>query len=303
MSSELQSIDATSLALSIDGSPFNAGSIEFSPIRPLLVTQVYSSEMASATKIALARVYGDEHDIAVIRAAGTAGQTVVRTPLHRLDRVEVDHLSSVWVEPMGTISTSRTFAGLTRIVAALRAPDGCPWDQKQDARSLRLSILEEAYEVVEAIESDDSDHVAEELGDLLLLIVMQAQIAEEEGLFQVEDVLEGITAKLIRRHPHVFGDAAAASAEDVVGIWQQVKATEGKKKRPSHPIDRYPAPMPIARRLADHFGDHPAIDSFDPDGVGDQLFALTKVAIEAGYDPEDLLLNASKRAIPETNDA
>jgi tetrapyrrole methylase family protein/MazG family protein len=255
--------------------------------------------MASATKLALSRLYGEEHEVVVLRGAGLANQRIERIPLHRLDRVSVDHLTSVWVEPLDEIAPARSFSGLLRIVARLRAPGGCPWDQKQDAKSLVNSLVEETYEAVEAIEADDAAHVAEELGDVLLLIAMQAQIAEEEGLFQIEDVIESITSKLIRRHPHVFGEHKAESAADVVGIWQEVKATEGKKPRPSHPLDRYPAPMPVVRRLIDMFTVEEPTSTVDADSVGDELFRLTKAALDAGLNPETLLLNASKRAIPE----
>ena len=300
MTREPQMIDATTLAGAIENDPFSAGMVDLSPIRPVLVTQVYSHEMAAATKLALARVFPEEHEVTVIRAAGTDTQSSIRVPLHRLDRVEVDHLTSVWIEPIESIAPTSSFAGLARIVARLRAPGGCPWDQKQDAGSLVNSLLEEAYEAAEAIQTDDPTHAAEELGDLLLLIAMESQIAEEDGLFQIEDVIEGITSKLIRRHPHVFGDHVAASADDVVGIWQQVKATEGKKPKPAHPIDRYPAPMPIARRLIDFYSSSDVDQSLNDKELGDQLFSLTRSAIEAGLDPEKILLEAAKRNIPES---
>jgi tetrapyrrole methylase family protein/MazG family protein len=299
MADEPQTLDATTLSAAIENEPFSAGRIDASPFRPLLITQVYSSEMASATKLALSRLYGEEHEVVVLRGAGLANQRIERIPLHRLDRVSVDHLTSVWVEPLDEIAPARSFSGLLRIVARLRAPGGCPWDQKQDAKSLVNSLVEETYEAVEAIEADDAAHVAEELGDVLLLIAMQAQIAEEEGLFQIEDVIESITTKLIRRHPHVFGEQKAESAADVVGIWQEVKATEGKTPKPSHPLDRYPAPMPVVRRLIDMFTVEEPTSTVDADSVGDELFRLTKAALDAGLNPETLLLNASKRAIPE----
>jgi tetrapyrrole methylase family protein/MazG family protein len=300
MSLEPQSIDATTLVNVIDAEPFAAGLLDVSTVRPVLVTQVYSPEMASATKLALSRVFPDDHDVCVVTAAGTDARTVTTVPLHELDRVHVDHLTSVWVGPRPDLSAGRDFPSLARIVARLRAPGGCPWDQKQTTTSLLDSLLEEAYEAVEAFQQDDHAHGAEELGDLLMIIAMQSQIAEEEGLFQIEDVIEGITAKLLRRHPHVFGDETARSAEDVVGIWQAVKATEGKKTKPAHPLDRYPKPMPIAQRLVDHLRPSDVTGSIDNEALGDQLFALTMSAIEAGLNPETLLLEAAKRAIPET---
>jgi tetrapyrrole methylase family protein/MazG family protein len=299
MRSEFQSLDATSLASSLERDPFASGLTDVSPFRPLLVTQVFSREMASATKLAMTRLYGDEHMVTVVRGAGVDGERIEKIPLHRLDRTPVDHLTSVWFDPVPEVSAAPTFSALLRIVARLRAPGGCPWDQKQDARSLVHSLIEEAYEAVEAIEADDAAHTAEELGDILLLIAMQAQIAEEEGLFQIEDALSSITAKLIRRHPHVFGEHVAESADDVVGIWQQVKATEGKKPKPRHPLDRYPVPMPVAQRLIDYYTGTGSSIAEVPDDLGQQLFDATRIAIQAGFNPEKLMLDAARRAIPE----
>lgn len=302
MTSEPQSIDGTSLVEALEAAPFASGAVDLSPFRPVLVTQVFSSEIAVACKLALGRLYPDDYPVTVVRGAGTNGESRATVPLHRLDRVEVDHLTSVWIEPLPAIAPSRAFSGLARIVARLRAPDGCPWDRKQDARSLLPALLEEAYEAVEAIERDDPGDAAEELGDLLLLIAMEAQIAEEAELFQIEDVIESITAKLIRRHPHIFGDASAESADDVIGVWQRVKAAEGKTKpKASHPVDRYPAPMPIARRLHDLLPKSgPGLDPTRADELGDRLFELTRQAIDSGFDPEALLLAAARRKIPES---
>ena len=154
--------------------------------------------------------------------------------------------------------------------------------------------------MVDAIQSGDSGHTSEELGDLFLHVVMQSQIAEEEGLFTFNDVAEGITTKLIRRHPHVFGDLSANDSGEVLGLWQRIKASEraedGLPERPAHPLDRYPASMPIARRLHDHL----SIENANGDSIalGDQLFEATRAAIAAGYDPERLLLEAAKRSMP-----
>lgn len=305
MREEPQSIDATTLASSLDVEPFAAGLVDLSPYRPVLVTQVFSQEMAAAAKLALSRLFPDEHPVSVARAAGTPGEAVATMPLHRLDRATVDHLTSVWIDPLPADAAGRAFAGLLRVAARLRTPEGCPWDREQTAGSLIPSLLEEAYEVVEALQGNDADHAAEELGDLLLHIVMQSQIAEEDELFRIEDVVEAITTKLIRRHPHVFGASTAASAKDVLGIWQRVKADEraagNRTAKPAHPLDRYPAPMPIARRLHDLLPTGERRDD-DPstEALGDQLYELTRQAIAQGLDPEQILLDAARRHIPES---
>jgi MazG family protein len=201
------------------------------------------------------------------------------------------------------LSSTQTFSSLLRIAARLRAPGGCPWDREQTAESLLPSLLEEAYEVVDAIQSGDAEHASEELGDLLLHVVMQSQIAEEEGLFGINDVAEQITTKLIRRHPHVFGDVSAENSDDVLGVWQRVKAAEraggGKQPLPEHPLDRYPRSMPVARRLHDLNGSKAAtMTELTEAELGERLFAATQAAIDAGFDPERLLLDAARRGIP-----
>ncbi len=122
------------------------------------------------------------------------------------------------------------FEELENIIARLRAPDGCPWDREQTHASLKAACVEEAAEVVCGInileDTGNSDNLKEELGDLLLLIVMHAQIAEEEGLFTMDDVIRGISEKMIRRHPHVFGEETAADSEEVLDKWNAIKKQE-----------------------------------------------------------------------------
>ncbi len=111
-------------------------------------------------------------------------------------------------------------------IARLRAPDGCPWDKEQTHRSIAPNMIEEAYEAVDAIESDDVAHLREELGDVLLQVVLQSQIAVDAGEFTIDDVCADVNAKMIRRHPHVFGDAAAGSANEVITLWDKIKLAE-----------------------------------------------------------------------------
>ena len=122
------------------------------------------------------------------------------------------------------------FDQFCNIIAKLRAPDGCPWDRKQTAESLKKSLLEECGEALEAIDKKDDENLCEELGDVLLVVGMIARIKEEEGKFDISDVLSCVNDKLIRRHPHVFGDAKASSPEEVLKLWNQVKEEEKKKK-------------------------------------------------------------------------
>jgi XTP/dITP diphosphohydrolase len=137
---------------------------------------------------------------------------------------------------------------LINVVAKLRSPQGCPWDLAQTPSSLTPYIIEEAYEVVDAIQTGDKQAIAEELGDLLLQVVLQAQIASEAGDFSLQEVAEGIAQKLIRRHPHVFADVTVASMEEVHKNWETIKAAEKgetvEEQKLSHKLNRYRRSLP-----------------------------------------------------------
>jgi tetrapyrrole methylase family protein/MazG family protein len=136
--------------------------------------------------------------------------------------------------PAGGKAAAEAFGRLYSIVARLRAPDGCPWDREQSPASLRGSVVEEAYELVEAIDEADSAHIAEEAGDVFLLATMISYMHEEAGTFSVADALAGLCDKLVRRHPHVFGDASADTSEEVLKQWNEIKENvEGRRKKDS----------------------------------------------------------------------
>ncbi len=147
---------------------------------------------------------------------------------------------------------AEAFGRLYEIVARLRAPDGCPWDREQTPKTMRGGIIEEAYELVEAIDEGDSAHVREELGDVFLLAAMVAYMHEESGQFSVADSLGAVCEKLIRRHPHVFGDAEAGSSEAVLVQWQEIKEkVEGRRKKDSllDEVSRALPPLERAYRI------------------------------------------------------
>jgi len=156
-------------------------------------------------------------------------------------------------QTVGTIlpasaKASEAFATLYTIVARLRARDGCPWDREQTASSIRNNIIEEAYELVEAITEKDSDHTREEAGDLFMLATMVAYIFEQEGAFSVTDSLESVSEKLVRRHPHVFGDSDVDTPDGVVTQWNQIKEQkEGRRKKDSI-LDEVPRHLPPLER-------------------------------------------------------
>ncbi|GIW03595.1 MAG: MazG family protein [Thermomicrobiales bacterium] len=300
---EVQLLDGPALASWMSEEPFNGGLLDLSLIRPCLIAQVYSRAVASVVKLALMRVYPDDHEIAVINAAGVPDeQRIVRCPLHELDHQEVNHLTSVWVPPLTPLAASRSPATLHRLTGLLRSPDGCPWDRKQTHASLISAVIEEAYEVVDAIEEGDADHLAEELGDLLLQVALHAQIAEEAGTFTIEDVYDHVNRKLVRRHPHVFGTAVAETAEQVRATWHEIKAEErqqsGRLVREQDAFDRLPRSMPVLTRLSRVLSPRtapPATSDEERERIAEYLLGAVQAAIHAGLDPEQILEEAYRR--------
>ncbi|QOR66716.1 nucleoside triphosphate pyrophosphohydrolase [Cytobacillus suaedae] len=194
----------------------------------IIICQVYDQMIASNVKLSLMEQLPDDYDVYIVTAAGSEQQLIKKVPLYELDRgMELTNLTSVYVPPVREERLLyHQFSTLRTVIAALRGPGGCPWDQKQTHKSLKKYLLEEAYELIEAIDNEDDDHMAEELGDVLLQIMLHSQIAEEEGMFTVSDVIQGITEKMIRRHPHVFGDVTADSVDDVISNWNEIKKKE-----------------------------------------------------------------------------
>lgn len=196
----------------------------FPPGAPALIAQLHSPLVASHVKLTLMAVYEDEHQVFLIHGAGTEAQTVEEVALYQIDRGDqIGLLTSLYVPPLPEGSSFETFQ---EIIAHLRAPDGCPWDREQDHQSLRPHLLEEAYEALTALDEGDPAKMQEEFGDLLLQIVLHAQIASEYGEFTMADVLQGIHNKIIHRHPHVFEDLDLEETDQVLQNWERLKAQE-----------------------------------------------------------------------------
>ena len=297
--------------------------------RALLLYQVFDKAAASHTKLALMRDYPDDFEIAVIRGAGVAGKEAVTwLPLYRLDRCEVDHLTTVYVPPLPSSLRRPDLTTLAGLMAKLRAPDGCPWDKEQTHETLRKYFIEETYEVIEAIESGDPDWLSEELGDSLLQVVFHAQLATESGDFTLDDVTEKIVAKLVRRHPHVFGKVAVADSAEVLRNWEAIKKAEKAEnvidKRESlldgvsQSLPALIRAMEISKRAVkvgfewNSFAD--VLAKFDEEAIelkaelandsgkekiaselGDLLFTLVQIARWQKIDPEDALRQMLKR--------
>lgn len=195
--------------------------------KPVLITQIYSQLIAAEVKATLNSFYSDEQEVILIHAAGTEEQLIEKIPLYLIDRSSNIGLMTNLFVPV--IDSGVSYETFQEVIARLRGPDGCPWDRKQTHKTLTQNLIEEAYEVIEAMEEDDPSQMAEEFGDLLLQITLNAQIGFENGEFNMIDILTGIHDKLIRRHPHVFGDMKTEDISNVLETWEKIKASERNK--------------------------------------------------------------------------
>ncbi|RME81189.1 MAG: MazG family protein [Caldilineae bacterium] len=307
-------VDATTLA--------HAHHPPGSPQHGLLVAQLYSRYLASDVKLTLMNAYPDEHPVTLVSGAGTPDLRLKTLPLYELDRHDVfGDMTTLWVPPL---ARPGGYDALQEVIAHLRAPDGCPWDREQTHESLRPYLLEETYEVLEALDRDDAAALAEELGDLLIQVALHVQIATEEGAFKLPDVIGHVVEKLIRRHPHVFADVQVADAEEVTRNWEAIKEqerqqarTEGETTRATL-LDGIPRALP-ALALAQSYVERlhrvgyplPAAHPLDERELGQRLLALVEEAQAAGLNAEAALrqtcaalrrrLRAVEAAAPEAS--
>jgi tetrapyrrole methylase family protein/MazG family protein len=204
----------------------------------MLIAQCDSQLVCSDVKLALLESLPADHEVTVLQRLGLPDERIFTVALEDVDRdVEPDHLTSLFVDT-GRIGVSSELARLLALTERLRGPGGCPWDAAQTHHTLRRHVLEEAYEVVEAIEELPADApngdipigaydaLEDELGDLLFQVMIQSVLASEAGAFTVSDVARAVHTKLVRRHPHVFGDVHVNDASEVVTNWEQIKKTE-----------------------------------------------------------------------------
>jgi MazG family protein len=192
------------------------------------------------------------------------------------------------------------------VMSALRAPDGCPWDREQDHRSLRWHAVEEVYELLDAIEAGDEPEMVEELGDLLLQVVFHAQLGSERGAFDFERVCQELADKLVRRHPHVFGDVTVRDVDQVWANWEKIKRAEkaGSARERRSALDGVPRRMPglmRAQKLLKKGGKAGLVEPtkasgrVDADEVGRRLFELAALCQAKGWSAEELLRTETRR--------
>lgn len=291
----------------------------------IIICQVYSPFVASDVKLSLMEKLPDDYEIKIVSAAGSVNERILTIPLYELDRqTEINNLTSVYVPPVQNEKIlSREFSTLRKVIATLRGPNGCPWDKKQTHQSLKKYLVEETYEVLDAIDSNDEDGLIEELGDILLQVMLHAQIGEDEGMFIIDDVISSITEKMIRRHPHVFGSVEVNNADQVVENWEQIKKLE-KGDEPESILQSIPKGLPSLYRALElqkkaakvgfdwpdvkpiwdkvheelkelqeeiNSGDNAAMEA----EFGDVLFALTNVARYYKLDPEEAIRRTNRK--------
>ncbi|MDF2065420.1 nucleoside triphosphate pyrophosphohydrolase [Bacillus sp. Cr_A10] len=291
----------------------------------VLIGQVYDAFSASEVKLTLMEKYPDEYVVTIVTAAGSAQEKLTKVPLYELDRVmELDNLTTLYVPPiLQQENRLKEWQTLRKIVADLRGPNGCPWDKEQTHTTLKKYAVEEVYELLQAIDEEDDAHIVEELGDVLLQVFLHAQIGEDNGYFSLEDVLESVSNKMIRRHPHVFGDVIATNSEDVLRNWQQIKAQEkkehneslldGELRADSSLLTSYNFQKKVAKVGFDWPDVSGAWEKFDEelkewkkelkdgnidtqtDELGDVLFTLVNLARFYGLSPEQAIMQANEK--------
>lgn len=245
---------------------FSAHVPPYPPDLPVLFTNVNSKEIVLQLQTVLLTTYPKEHLVFWV-----TGGKITQEKIELISSDEASEIACLYVPALGEGTSFESFA---EIVAHLRAPNGCPWDREQTHESLRKHLLEEAYEAITAIDSGAFVDMREEFGDLLLQIVLQSQIANEEGEFNVNQVIHGIHTKIVRRHPHVFGDVEIAGVSGVLANWEKLKEQERKdKKQEKGLLDGVPIAIP-ALEQAQEYQDRAARVGFDwpeIDGVLDKV--------------------------------
>ena len=280
------------------------------PAAPVLVLDLAESDQVAEVAAALLLAYPASHTCALLDDAGRRELT-----LGELSQVALAHGASLWIAPL---ANPGEYAALQDVAARLRAPDGCPWDRELTWVKMRASVLEEAHELLDALDADDPGKVAEELGDLLLQVALLTQIAAEEGRFRFPEVVAHIVAKLIRRHPHVFGDVEVSGTDEVLANWEAIKRAErasngdtGQKRSPLAGIPKGLPALAQAEAYLDRMSrlrevtapdapwsvlaDLPADAAPTPELVGDVLFALVAWARARGVEAESALRETNAR--------
>lgn len=295
------------------------------PAMHTVIAQVYDRLTASDVKLTLMQSYPDEYVVWMGSYLGTEQEQIQSLPLYEIDQIDDwNNFSLLYVPPAADEEVYyRQFTYAKDIVAILRSPEGCPWDREQTHESIRKNLLEETYEVLEAIDTGDLDNLQEELGDLLLQILLHSQMTAEAGYFDMNDVIQSLNKKLIYRHPHVFGEKKAGDANEALQNWQEMKvrekAAKGLTDKSSSQLSGIPRDLPalmtayklqkkaaavgfdwtelrdVQQKVEEEWKElHDAIDAEHRlEEFGDLLFALVNLARFMKIDPEQALAKAN----------
>ncbi|MFS0577339.1 nucleoside triphosphate pyrophosphohydrolase [Sporosarcina sp. 179-K 3D1 HS] len=290
----------------------------------ILIGQVYDEFIASEVKLVLMEKYAYDHPVTIVTAAGSSDEQLRTVPLYELDReTSINNLTTVYVPPvLDREERLKEWSTFREIIAALRAPDGCPWDREQTHETLKRYLVEEAHELLEAIDQEDDHGIIEELGDVLLQVFLHAQIGEDDGFFAMEDILESIGSKMIRRHPHVFGEVDVENSDEVLQNWQDIKKSEkpvsdsllnGQERSGSSLLTAYNYQKEAAKVGFDWPDIQGAFDKFEEewaefrqeveegtsktqiDELGDVLFTLVNLARFLKISPEEAMIHANQK--------
>lgn len=303
----------------LDGT--NLSKHQLNPSVHQLIGQVYSRLVASDVKLTLMEVYPVDTPITIATSIGNPHLEKITTlPLYQLDHEEMfTDFTSLYVPPINDpLVLPRRFETLVYLFEYLRGPEGCPWDRKQTHKSLRQYLIEETYEFLEAVAVDDEEAMEDELGDVLLQVMLHAQIAKESESFDIYDVVENLVKKMIRRHPHVFGDQKVDTASKVIQNWEEIKSKEKNQQKRSSILEGIPQGLP-ALTLAYKLQKKSAKVGFDwerkeelgakiteellelfqaktkeevDEEMGDLLFVVANLARVFGVEPETALMDA-----------
>lgn len=214
----------------VDGTSFERSQLDYR--HHIIFCQVYDRFIASEVKLTLLEDLPPDYQVTVVEAAGSEMEKLTIIPLEQLDHsLEINNLTSVYIPPAPKYILNHTFSRLREIIATLRAPGGCPWDRKQTHETLREYAIEEVYELIEAIDEQDDEGIVEELGDVLLQVMLHSQVGEDDGYFMIDDVIRTVADKMIHRHPHVFANTRVDSVDDVYKNWDALKQEEKGTQR------------------------------------------------------------------------
>ncbi len=288
-----------------------------------IICQIYDRDVAADTKLALMKYYDEETEVFLVSGASGEDAVCERLKLYEIDRSRsINHLTSLVIPAQNFRTAPAGLASLQKLVAALRGENGCPWDKAQTHASLTPYVVEEAYEVVEAIRLNDADNLKEELGDLLYQVMLHSELAAEEGRFDIYEVIRGVSEKLIRRHPHVF--AGAARENDMNKMWEKLKEQEHTYASLTAEMQDVPKSFPAliyaekiqkkaakadfdfkdaaeaAHKTAEELGEFSdALEKNDTAAIaeegGDLLFAAVNTMRLAGLNSEEALKNACEK--------